>query len=62
MLTKVATYLTQSARLCHEGVNWQWTLKILANYWHFYSYMDAEITALEQRKDKTIAIKQGMMQ
>jgi len=24
--------------------------------------MDAEITALEQRKDKTIAIKQGMMQ
>ncbi|MYF99626.1 hypothetical protein F4212_10940 [Candidatus Poribacteria bacterium] len=26
------------------------------------SDMDAEITALEQRKDKTIAIKQGMMQ
>ncbi len=26
------------------------------------SDMDAEITALEQRRDKTIAIKQGMMQ
>lgn len=27
-----------------------------------FSDMDAEITALEERKDKTIAIKQGMMQ
>ena len=26
------------------------------------SDMDAEIAALEQRRDKTIAIKQGMMQ
>ena len=26
------------------------------------SDMDAEISALEQRRDKTIAIKQGMMQ
>ena len=26
------------------------------------SDMDAEITALEQRRDKTITIKQGMMQ
>ena len=26
------------------------------------SDMDAEITALEQRRDKTLAIKQGMMQ
>lgn len=29
---------------------------------HVLSDMDAEITALEERKDKTIAIKQGMMQ
>ena len=27
-----------------------------------FSDMDAEIAALEQRRDKTIAIKQGMMQ
>ena len=29
---------------------------------HILSDMDTEITALEQRRDKTIAIKQGMMQ
>ena len=29
---------------------------------HILSDMDAEITALEQRRDKTRAIKQGMMQ
>ncbi len=29
---------------------------------HVFSDMDAEITALEQRRDKTCAIKQGMMQ
>ena len=34
-ITQVATYVAQSARLCHKGANWQITLQILANYRHF---------------------------